>query len=393
MDRFRYLINSKNSIVSSLPRNNEDVIFSERVWAAVLEAASRDGKCDFQFLVNALKGQPRDCLMTPQRRKEFVASISPLLECDDEVDTLENVGLFVKAVQQFHNVALSANGGVCRLGHPHALLYIAAGVTIYFKLNDSYIISSLLKSIFVCDGGLDKILAPPLLGHRLTYVLSGWRPHYEDADKTSALTFWAMHAIRTKLTVGLAHKRIQDAPLHTLQFAPPLTVAVQADNVVAVRKLLVVGAQVNIHSAHSPLLAILSKLSTFARSALSVRPSCLCDQPIDTSVFRGMPSNMTDEEYQEMICVCDKTWPIFWPKPGIEILHELLSCTSGRSFPNHPEVVHPRIILDKLIKFPSLKQSCRFTIRQILHQNWQLPFGVDKLQLPIPLQKYLMLEH
>ncbi|XP_018013586.1 uncharacterized protein LOC108670627 [Hyalella azteca] len=388
MDGWNYLQKRKTIVVTGLPGNEDDSEFSKRVWLAVLGTASRGGRCDVQLLTSALQGQPRDCLFTPGRRQEFVSALVPLFEAKDNIE--ENVGSFLIAVQQFHNAALASNNGICRLGHPHALLYVAAGVALQYKLENSSHVCTLLKSIHKCDGGLDKVFIPPLLGHRLTHVLSGWRPHQKDGDNPKNLLFWVIHGTCVGLKVGSPPKKIQDAPMPSLQNTVPLTIAIQADNVQAVKYLLMCGADAHTASRNSPLLAVLSKLSAHARATLATRPTCDCFSYPD-------PENGSRLSAHEMghclkLCPCELQWPIKWPPACVEILKRLMSCVVVRRLPSNADIVHPRIVNDGLIPAPTLKGMCRVVIRRQLSSSWNLPHGVTKLPIPTKLRQYIALQ-
>ena len=391
MDRANYSALRKSIVVSGLPGNARDSGFCRAVWTAVLGAVARGGRCDVPFLMSAFQNQPRDCLMTPKRRRELVATMGPLLEGDGT-----KITSFVVSVVQLHSAGVASNSGVCRWGYPHALLYVAAEVALHSEFDDSTIVSGLLRSIAQCDGGLDKLIAPVLLGSRLTHVLSNWKPHCEDSHHLSALTYFLNHSAASKLKIGSF--RVPDAPLPTMQSYPPLTVAIQVDNVPAVRLLLSHGADPLGIPQTSPLIHILQKLSTYARSVLAQRTPCTCDLAVlppgssKNTKFHGSTSEPYSLPADRGCCPCDQVHPIAWPKPSVQILELLLSCSKERRLPRHPEITHNRIISDDLLPFPSLMQLSRHKIRSLLNGNWALPDGVLKLPLPLQIINYLALK-
>ena len=387
-----YLNEHRAVVATGLPGNRPDASFSESVWASVLNAAARTGRCDEEMLIQGLECQPRDCLMVPFRKKEFEEAIEPLIDGDDDEDEQENVESLLVAILKYHNSSMSANGGMCRLGHRHDLLYVGASVARHHKFRNSSICSSLLRSIHDCDGGFDRILAPNLLGQRLSYVLSGWKSHEEDAESPSTMFFWANHATQSNMKFGYPPQKFVDAILPTLQNCPPLTVAIQADNVKAIHNLLVLGANVDTRCPQSPLMASLLKLSTHARSILSLKKPCHCEPLISLYDYRDTINNILKTTLKKRGCECERSYPITYPPPALKILNMLLSLTNGRNFPEHPEIIHPRVILDDLLPLPSLKQLCRVVVRQALDDVKQIPRGIKKLPVPTSVRSYLSLQ-
>lgn len=65
------------------------------------------------------------------------------------------------------------------------------------------------------------------------------------------------------------------------------------------------------------------------------------------------------------------------------LLQGAIPWITSRDLPDLPYlIIHPRI----------LQHACRIKIRKVLHDNWQLPHGIDNLPLPRLAKKYLNLE-
>lgn len=359
------------------PQGGEDAPFIQRLWPAVLTAAG-DGNglnVDEKTLETLLGGCARDCLNSRKRRDELVEAFRPMLEASS--DTQKAATDLINATLDYHDRHLADNGGVCKLGKFHNVLYVVASIAVEQNVKDSAVIGRLLRALHQCEGGLDRLMTPAVLGPKVSHLLSSWRSDSDTPEEArQRLQFFLEHAQVLRLTVSQPtgpSASIVNAELPTLQGASPLYAAVQAADEDAVLLLLQNGAQPVRGDQFCPFLMAVRRLTTHARATISQRNPCLCP---------------------ETLCPCFFQHPIEYPVEALGVLRLLLRSMGERQVPHEPELLHPRILTDKVLGGPpSLKHWARYSLRSALLRVWALPHGTRLLGLPEPLVDYLNLSH
>lgn len=359
------------------PRSKEDSSFLETLWPAVLAGAAngRGLQVDSHVLHTLLNGYARDCLSSHRRRDELASALTTMVETDDDPPAAASA--LLTAALEYHASSLADNSGVCRLGKFHNILYVAAAVAVQQKVTDSAVVAQLLEALHACEGGLDRLVAPAVLGPRVSRLLSSWRP--DDDTPVQArlrLVFFLDHARITRLCLPQPTGPplpLFMSPLPTLQGASPLYAAVQAGDEEAVLLLLQYGAPAATGGIMCPLLLSLRRLSAQARACMGLRDPCSC--PAD-------------------LCPCFFRHPVTFPPQDVSVLRILMRATGNRFLPHDPEVIHPRVVTAGLLGGPpSLAHWARFSLRRTLATLWALPNGTADLPVPPTMLPYLNLLH
>lgn len=359
------------------PRSREDSPFLERLWPAVLAGAAsgRGLQVDSNVLHTLLDGYARDCLSSRRRRDELTSAFTTMLETDEDPPAAASA--LLTAALEYHTASLADNGGVCRLGKFHNILYVAAAVAVQQEATDSTVVARLLAALHACEGGLDRLVAPAVLGPRVSRLLSSWKPDDDTSEQARLrLVFFLDHARTARLTLpqpGGPPLTLLTSPLPTLQGAPPLYAAVQAGDEEAVLLLLQYGAPPATGGIMCPLLLSLRRLSALARACMGQRDPCSCSADL---------------------CPCFFSHPVTFPPQEVSVLRMLLRATGGRFLPHDPEVLHPRVVTAGLLGGPpSLAHWARFSLRRALAALWALPDGIAALPVPPAILPYLNLLH
>ncbi|XP_063609283.1 uncharacterized protein LOC134783366 [Penaeus indicus] len=355
------------------PKMGEDAPFLQRLWPAVLASAGEGNGLSIgaPILEHLLSNCARDCLNSRKRRDELSAALTPMIEASD--DSAEAAAALARAALEYHDTHFHSNGGVCKLGKFHNILYVVVSVVVEQEVQDSDTVTQLLQTLHRCEGGLDRLVAPALLGPKVSHLLSSWRSDTDSAEEARHhLQFFVDHARTTRLLLpqpkGQA-MRMLDAPLVTLHGAPPLYVAVQAEDEDAVLLLLQNGAKPAIGGELCPFLLALRRLSSHARATMGQREPCLC------------PTTL---------CPCFYEHPIHFPLETVGVFKLILRAMGRRRIEHDPEILHPRLITDGLLGGPpSLRHWARLSIRNCLLKNWSLPHGTRMLGLPEAVVRYL----
>ncbi|XP_068238694.1 uncharacterized protein [Palaemon carinicauda] len=370
----RNIIEPYHLVLDWGPQSGEDAPFIQRLWPAVL-AGARDGnglKVTPEMLDNLLTACARDCLNSRKRRDELVQAFTPMLEASADVQTA--TGDFLEAVLQYHVQHYESNGGVCRLGKFHNILYVGASIAVEQNLQNADVIRELMETLYRCENGLDRLVTPALLGPKVSHLLSSWKPDTDSSEEARhRLQYFIDHARTSRLTFpqpGGNTTRLVDTPLATLQGASPLYVAAQAGDEDAVLLLLQNGATPLLGGELCPFKVALRRLSAHARATIGQMTPCDCPG---------------------QLCPCFFSYPIDYPPDALGVLRLLLSALGGWKLEWDTEVVHPRILCDKILSDepPSLKHWARYRIRSELSSHWALPHGTRMLGLPESLVQYV----
>lgn len=360
------------------PPLEKDLSFINKFWPNALFGVDRrrDHSNDVGILENLLAGCARDCLNSRTRRDELLAAVTAVVEAKSNTPAASKA--LINSSLENHVRSMKKNGGQCQLGKDHNLLYVMASLAVNQGLQNTSLVIKLLQAIHACEGGLDRIILPAVMGPKVTYLLCSWRPDCDTPEQArNYLEYFLRHARDHRLLLPRKdiegqHSRVLDHPLPTMQAASPLYVAVQAGDEVAVLLLLQYGASPVLGGLLCPYTSALRRLSSCARANIANKRRCNC------------PGAQN--------CLCDI--PIRYPDEGKAILRLLLRAMGSPVIPEggkNPDIIHPRLLKDGLVPEspPKLGHWCRVTIRKRLHNNWALPNGTNELKLPKTLVNYL----
>lgn len=311
------------------------------------------------YFDNVFEELPRGSLLSRQKRQELTEYFSMVIEAcasAEECSISDGCKTAVSAAISYHNVSKNENGGVCRMGKFHDVLYLGMKLCFDFRLDDTGIVSELLNAIFGCEKSFERISAGAVFGVKVTHFIAGWKSDFVDqGENVAALLYFAEHASKARLLFG-GH-RFLDVPLSSVPSTSVLQVSLQIPRPDLLLLLLQNGCNV----FQIEIQAILRNILDAANYS---DDRVLC--------FRYL--------LRSLLCVdfspdCD----VLNPETG-EIL--------GRD----------RLVVDRVLPATrcgrnpiELKHMCRFRIRAILWDNWQLPYGIGVLPLPDALRDYLNL--
>lgn len=324
----------------------------------------------------------RGSLFSRYKRKEVVDYLKTVIEgcakggeCTEEEGCRQTVSFVIR----YHRKYKAENYTICLSGKYHNILYIGVRLCYDYRLDDSKIVSDLLEEIFSCEKTFERIFAGAIFGVRVSHFVVGWKSDFDDqGENISAMLYFSEHAAKSKILfkvpVGavVRSRRFLDVPMTSVSNASPLRVAAQVPKPDIVLLLLQYGAVFKYDegdgSSSSPLEPILKNLWDSSQNE-EIYPEntlkCL-------EVFlRAVPSigYLPPEELDPLDWKTDERLLLHWKTLKDEIV------------PGNRSGAIP----------PELKHLCRCEIREILHQNWQLPFGIRKLCLPKSLANYLLL--
>lgn len=278
---------------------------------------------------------------------------------------------------RYHNIAMMENGYVCLLGKFHNVLYVAAKLCFDWNLNNNEIVSRLLNDIFYCEKTFERILVGAIFGTRVTHFLSGWKSDFEDREENlRALMYFLHHATVGRLKYRCASspdkRRFIDVPMESYGQALPLRVAIQHGSPDILLIMLRYGASVESDKlAPSPLEMLLNKLSEYDA------------QPGQDQIV-----------FPEHLLLCLKlvlrtVTTAFVKTPGH--IAEQSGIFSVSIYEQYPTLVEQKLVPPERsgMSPPELRHLCRCRIRETLFENWALPHGIQKLQIPESLRNYL----
>lgn len=192
-------------------------------------------------------------------------------------------------------------------------------------------------------------------------------------ENVHALVYFLDHATNANLEYNEGDKtyRFIDVPLESCGQASPVRVVIQMGAAEMLMILLRFGARISSEAVSTnPVESILDRLKEYKRVYPYELVTCLkltlravpnVNFTVDKHVFRnlGLPE---DYNYQRKVAL---------EKYG-EIIEDHLVPTSRCG-----------------LRPVELKHMCRCIIREMLWKNFELPFGIPKLPIPVSLQRYL----
>lgn len=292
----------------------------------------------------------------------------------DKQDVCERI---VLSALRYHNITMMENGSICLLGKFHNVLYVAAKLCYDWNINNNAIVSRLLNDIFYCEKTFERLLVGAIFGTRVTHFLSGWKCDFNDREENiRALVYFLDHAISGRLEYRCESspikRRFIDVSMESYGQVLPLRVAIQHGAPDILLIMIRYGASVESDKlAPSPMEMILTKLSEYEA------------QPGQEEVV-----------YPEHLLMCLKLLlrtviAVYIRIPDHIAAHSGIFSIS--LYERYPNLANRNLIPSERsgICPAELRHLCRCRIREILHNNWALPHGIKKLQIPESLRNYL----
>ncbi|KAJ9589841.1 hypothetical protein L9F63_027901 [Diploptera punctata] len=326
----------------------------------------------------------RSSLMARYKRRELVSYLSTVIEgCarGEDCDVSGGARCAVMAALRYHDASKASNGSVCLMGKYHNIIYVAAKLCFDWKIQDNQIVVQLLNNIYHCERTFERLFIGAIFGTRVTYMISGWKSDFENAEEnTDAIKYFLEHATEAKLEYDDMHDgsktRFIDIPLESYGRAQPIRLAAQFSNKNLLLLLLRYGANVKINYERDEVT-----IETPLKQ-LNALCNANCSLDLSTSIIeclkillRAIPTMATFpcSTYDGRVYVLVDT--VF----GLDRMYY------------HSKLIEEGIIPPSRTGFtpPELKHLCRCSIRDILRQNWQLPHGIQKLDIPFSLKEYL----
>ncbi|XP_047508426.1 uncharacterized protein LOC125051863 [Pieris napi] len=319
----------------------------------------------------------RDCLNERYKRRELVQYFNSVITgCAKGQNKSDNATCknFVNSALKYHNNCKSDNGDVCLMGKYHNLLYIAMKLAFDWSLQDNGVVAALLDELYACERTFERIFLGAIFGTSAPYFLAGWKSDFVDREENvHALVFFLDHATNANLEFKDEEKtyRFIDVPLESCGKASPVRVVIQMGAAEILMILLRFGARITAdHVSSNPIETILDRLQEYKGQYPNELVTCLkltlravphLNLTVDKSALKHLELP-EDYNYQRRIVL---------EKYG-EILKDHLVPSS-------------RCGLQPV----ELKHLCRCQIRHVLWGNFELPFGIQNLPIPMPLKKYL----
>lgn len=265
------------------------------------------------------------------------------------------------------------NGSVCLLGKFHNVLYIAAKLCYDWDLRNNEIVTRLLNDIFYCEKTFERIFIGAILGTRVTHFLSGWKSDFDNREENmKALIYYMDHAVIGKLEYRCnstdVKRRFIDVPMESYGQILPLRVAIQ-------------------HGSPDILLIML-------RYGANTDSEKLAPSPLEMLLSRMNEYEDTYPDYPQDLLICLKLLLRTVTTFTVSIPEHIANRSGMFRIPlyeQYPNLIDRQLIPPERSGFipAELRHLCRCRIREILFRNWQLPHGIQKLQIPRMLMSYL----
>ncbi|XP_063831991.1 uncharacterized protein LOC135081178 [Ostrinia nubilalis] len=335
-----------------------------------------DSFMDFYF-EEVFSTMDRDSLNMRFKRRELVEYFNTVIAgCAKGQNKSDEVSCknFVQSALRYHNSCKSGNGDVCLMGKYHNVLYIAMKLAFDWSLQDNGTVAALLDEMYACEKTFERIFLGAIFGTSAPYFLAGWKSDFMDKEENvHALVYFLDHATNANLEYSEGDKtyRFIDVPLESCGQASPVRVVIQMGAAEMLMILLRFGARISSEAVSTnPVESILDRLKEYNRVypyelvtclKLTLRAVPRVNFTVDRNIFKELELP-EDYNYQRKVAL---------EKYG-EILEDHLVPTSRCG-----------------LKPVELKHMCRCIIREMLWKNFELPFGIAKLPIPVSLQRYL----
>ncbi|CAH1169736.1 unnamed protein product [Phaedon cochleariae] len=318
---------------------------------------------------------PRNSLHDRRKRKGMVDYISTLIAGCSAADTdIEDTSrTAIKTILQYHDEMKDENGGVCKMGKYHNILYVAMKLCYDWQMKDTETVSAVLEQIFICEKTFERILVGAIFGNKAPHFIAGWKSDFDSQEENLRAVVYFLDKANT---AGLELKfpndnsnttfRFIDLPLESCGRSSPVKVSVQLGLPDKLLIFLRFGAKVFSNEEEITVIEyILDRLLEFKHTYPYNLVSCLqILLRVIPSIRIEKPKELDDDDYKSLC---------------------------SRFSERYSDLVEDGLI--PAFRFglapPELKHLCRCSIRGRLWQNQQLPNGIRTLPVPEKLWRYL----
>ncbi|XP_052119974.1 uncharacterized protein LOC113216446 [Frankliniella occidentalis] len=325
------------------------------------------------FFEKVFSQLPRGALVSRYKRAELSDYFGTVIVgCvgAEHVTAQEAVASAVCAALRYHAATRDANGGVCLKGKFHDILYVAAKLAYDWELRDGHTVARLLRDLHACEDTFERLVVGAIVGTRVSHLLSGWKSEFADREENlQAVEFFLVHADEQRLVFG-------DDPRGAPAPGPP-------------------GAQgrrfADVHMRVDTLSLLLRHGATVhfpdrecADDSRATPADVLFGKLLD---FR---ERRPGEPFPEEVLLCLRL-----------LLRAVPSAADSALLRHCPDVIlslaapdgSPLVPPSRLgVTPPELKHLARCTVRRHLYLAWSLPQGIQALNVPHALRRYLDLE-
>ncbi|XP_077293546.1 SOCS domain-containing protein stops [Arctopsyche grandis] len=331
------------------------------------------------YFEEVFKNLDRDCLFSRTKRRELVQYFWTVIagcakgetnECDYESSCRH----FVLSALRYHEKSRNENGQVCLMGKYHNVLYVAAKLAFDWSLQDNYTVARLLDEIYSCEKTFERLFLGAIFGTTAPHFIAGWKSDFKDKEENvHALVYFLDHATNANLEYkdGDISRRFIDVPLESCGRSPPVRILVQIGGSEMLLILLRFGATLDLeNTSTNPVETILDKLKESNRKYPYEMVTCL------RVILRVIPTiklTVDMNEYKNFDYEADYNYQ------RRTVLEKYSHMLEDHLIPSARCGLRPT----------ELKHLCRCSIRHRLWENFQLPFGIRKLPIPVALQKYI----
>ncbi|XP_014204891.1 uncharacterized protein LOC106636866 [Copidosoma floridanum] len=331
--------------------------------------------CYFDRLFDGLE---RSSLASRHKRRQLVKFFSDVINSCAEAENLEKADVcerIVRAALRYHNISMADNGSVCMLGKFHNVLYVAAKLCYDWRIEDNELVAKVLNDMFFCEKSFERMFVGAIFGIRVTHFLAGWRSDFDDREENlHALVYFLDHAIDARLEYDCAtpavKRRFIDVPMESCGPALPVYVAVQHGSPDILLLMLRYGATTE--SDNHPMTLIEILLSRI-------------------NEYEGEDGGNCPP--QLLVCLRVLLRTISCVRIRVPSHLAALGCgiESIPVYEQYPRLAEKKLLPDERSGLvpAELKHLCRCRIRKYLFENWALPHGIRRLQIPHLLMDYL----
>ncbi|KAF8764576.1 Ankyrin repeat and SOCS box protein 17 like protein [Argiope bruennichi] len=256
------------------------------------------------------------------------------------------------------------------VGLQHLVIYTMAKLCFYYWIRDSEIVAEILRQVYICDGHFSSMFAH-IMNHNERRSM--WPAPNQETRQKEYLTmvYFLTHAHNAKLE--FSGVRFVDLRLRVPLRVPPVFLAAIYNKPQMLLLLLRHGAIVD--RRHTGGRSDDWDLNMLLRHLIRILWASLGSETEDSS-WDTTIIPMGELEFSLMN----------FDSGGLMTTsnsHDFIRSVSERG-------IVPRL-MNRYLEPSDLRHLCRFTIRDSLNVNWNLPFGVFSLPLPKVLQKYVNL--
>nr|XP_018895938.1 PREDICTED: uncharacterized protein LOC109029769 [Bemisia tabaci] len=323
----------------------------------------------------------RGSLIPRYKRKQLVDYFSTIIygccrgdsDSDSSFDAQAGCRKAVTCALDYHEAMRAKNRNLCLLGKYHAVVYVALKISFDWKLRDAPTLTRLLENVFTCEATFERIFEGAIFGPKITHLISGWKSDFANrAENIDAVAFFLDHAAAEQLefpSLG-TRRRLIDIPMTSYNQMTPAKIAAQAAKLDVLTLLVRYGAVLT--DERHPV-----KFCAFQPVLYKLNACCEEEKELPADFLACL----------ELLLRAVERIPNLFPEDS--------EAESSDDFVSvHPELIERGIVpLSKVGLEPvDLKHLSRCAVRRALNDSWQLPHGIQRLDVPGPVKQYLDLE-